>query len=139
MSSAPKRKSRAKYVHRFSIDRATWGHGHNGGAYLGSGHRVETNNYQCCVGFYAESRGVPKALLRYAPYVDYLHERSPEEAEKCLVGGFTKFSDFSPFYERNDTAGGTLKAREKTLTRMFAEKGIKVTFRGKYPKKGKKA
>ncbi len=130
---SPKRKSPKKprsHLHRFVIDRSTWANGHTvGHSSIGDKTMLEheSTGAQCCIGFYAESCGVPSRALRGVSSVDGLADKHRNKL------GISDDGDLADFYSRNDDSAGSTKQRETALTRLFRERDVVVRFVGKYP------
>jgi hypothetical protein len=120
-----------KYKHKFTIDRATWRHGHQTDDDFGSTALLNEQGMQCCIGFLAESCGVSRKALRNVPVVDDLPINGAGKVYSRL--GIDSDVPLGQFYSRNDSTKGNRIQREQKLTTMFRDLGIGVKFVGKYP------
>jgi hypothetical protein len=113
----------------FTIDRSRW---LRGDVFDTPSQMRDRQGRMCCLGFYAESCGA-KAMTGKACPSDL--KDLPEEASWLVVKhDYRSVQDV--FTEANDASCESEKNREKKIKQLFAERGVKVKFVGRTPKRG---
>jgi len=126
-----------KNVTKFQIDRAKWRTGRYDRDDRRAGRTALLNaeGFQCCLGFYLESAGIGREVLRNEVYpqgvagggidLGWLVDKDgrDSEAAECLIG-------------ENDCGEITDDQREAAIAELFAEQRIEVEFVGEYPEVG---
>lgn len=114
-----------KVIHEFVIDRKTWYRGKSRGSML-----LREDGRKCCVGFYAESCGVPSNKLVFKGTIADLVNTWPELTVKFPHNfrDSSAYNNLKHLYTTNDNTLLDESTRERLITEAFAQKGIKVTF-----------
>lgn len=111
-----------------------------------------SSGYMCCLGFYCNQAGIyKKDLLGLGSPIDFItiwdrikHKVTPNSDLEVLLrfnvdGDPVGDSDFTDeAVEINDNPNIKPRDREKMIKEHFESLGIKVVFKGSYPKKSKK-
>lgn len=120
------------------IDRAKWRSGSEGQYSNGKGESCLLNEdgYRCCLGFAAQQLGglSDKDLLNKLMPV-YLMREIPRLTVRDDGSGFLPYSNTEFSKEAaniNDSSWIIREQRERSLTQLFAEAGIELTFYGEY-------
>jgi hypothetical protein len=131
-------------VKQFTIDRKTWNCAELCNRYeKAKKEPLETallepeSGTMCCLGFYATACGVPKNILENRAYPSGL-PRGRSKLSKALFEPLPSYDAHSDDAERilaniNDNANISAATRERRVAKAFAEIGVKVKFKGKYP------
>lgn len=91
---------------------------------------LNTQGYMCCLGFRCNQMGIPKSELLGIFMPDGLSHKY-EIPDLIIKNGNS--SNFSITASNiNDNEDITPEEKEKLITKHFAEKNIKVIFKGKY-------
>jgi hypothetical protein len=115
-----------KEVKSFVIDRAKWGVGKNGGSLLNP-----DTGLMCCLGHYMRALGATKRSMRWVGLPG-----------RTLLGGLPEWltdigvnTSVDRLVKSNDSCDISQKEREKRVKEGFAAQGIKVSFKGRLPRK----
>jgi hypothetical protein len=118
----------SEYRHEFTVKRSEWYRGRTE-----SGSRLlRRDGQKCCVGFLCLSTGSPEKSLAERSAVHSLN--SAARVPGWLAALFVVTLGPGPtdwgasIYSDNDSPMLSENERERRLTALFAEKGIKVTF-----------
>jgi hypothetical protein len=131
----------------FVIDRATWLNGRTMGKEASRLFRT-FDSRKCCLGFYLEACGYTERQLNNRPSPLTVDTEEKGQKRKRLVPDwligmdvFDERPDDSPaakvlmtINDRLPSSGISDEDREKRVAALFKENGVKVTFKGKYPK-----
>lgn len=122
----------------FTINRATW----LSGKLYADDNTVESlmrdhKGRMCCLGFYARECRIPAKSLTGKGTPLNLKIEHRHKFHNLLAPSSDGIADSylsGKLIEANDTMGLTPKKREERITELFRKAGIRVRFRGKYPK-----
>lgn len=112
----------ANYNFEFVIDRSEWACGQESWGSLADSHGT-----YCCLGLLGKACGVSDQDMRNFGYP--ATDENPEHRKYPL--GLNDPSITRPIAAVNDNPDIPQDKRERELKRMFADEGVKVTFRGK--------
>lgn len=136
MSKAKRKSSNA--THEFVIDRKKWIRGSSlkeepEEKYVitpCSSYLKDRSGSMCCLGFYLESLGAKGLTGKQLPITV---RKLPEEASWLVTPMNSPTNQCIRLVNANDRDSSCHKERETAVSDLFAEKGIKVKFVGKYP------
>lgn len=118
---------------KFTIDRAKWLNGELYKRYEKADLAAPTgclyeDGMKCCLGFYVESCGVSLRTMKgYAFPSELEGGRNVDKIAEAIIDNESNLAEI------NDSTDLSPKKREVAITKAFAEQGIKVSFKGKYP------
>lgn len=117
-----------EYKHEFTVDRAAWRTATRG---IGLAMLLNEQGYRCCLGFMAQSLGVPDATSKLCAY--------PTSTKDARFRDLMTGNDHSAQWNESRIAGindsGCIVSddeRERRLAEAFEKLGIKVNFTGEY-------
>jgi hypothetical protein len=123
-----KKKSVKKKVKKIVIQREKWLHGTSKVSI--DGELLDVDGNMCCLGFYLNQCGVPKANLRFnkEPCDVFVPKQARWLVKNSAFGDFQANSEVtSKLVELNDMSG--VRDRERRIASIFKKHNVEVVFK----------